>query len=47
LEFETIIYMAEQIKRHGREASNAAQVTGQLLSRINTGVWEVDDSARP
>ena len=31
----------------GREASNAAQVTGQLLRRITTGMWEVDASATP
>jgi len=29
--------MAEQIERHGCEVSNAAQATGQLLSRITAG----------
>jgi hypothetical protein len=34
------IYMAEQINRHGCEASNAASTAGKLLSRITTGIWD-------
>jgi hypothetical protein len=33
------IYMAEQIQRHGIEASNAARTAGELLTKITTGIW--------